>query len=132
MDSVELESGGSDIDATDGTPGWNMCTDVEKVVVRDTRISQIEAFVKSPKCHVKRLTLDFPNKSSDIKKVMDTFAAASVSSLEFLDICCANLPANTFKMLAERNKSLKNLKLRLQELPREQGVLMGILTEITR
>lgn len=111
----------------DLTDGWNECTELEKVTYLH-RIDELEAFevafglrdiqalVRTPKCSLKNIQLTFADDSTEVKKSMDALANAWITTLESVDIRCPVPPSNTFKLLAERNKSLRDVSIWLPDL----------------
>jgi len=101
----------------DLTAGWNECTTLEKVMYPDSiGLRHIQALVHTPKCSLKTIHLTFADDSTQVKKSIDALANAWITSLETVEIHCPVPPSNTFNLLAERNKPLRNISIWLPDL----------------
>lgn len=131
LETVTFDDNNTKGDGQDTTAGWNACPNVENLIVFDTQLRSIRALLESPKSSLKSIDLDFSGNSPDLKKSMDAFAAARVSSLESVTISCALPPGDSFDMLVKMNRCLRRVNIELSGLRFvEQDVIFARVTEI--
>lgn len=81
-----------------------------------THLGEMQAILNTRMFSLRKVDLNFEAKGTELKKIIDSFSAGAITTLESITVSCYLPPENSFHKLVDMNKYLRNAKIGFYEV----------------